>query len=106
MSREVGLDELEAARSAGETVLDVREVGEFIGGHVPGVVLMPLAVLPVRMHELPKDQPVYLICRSGARSFQAAHLLAREGLQARSVAGGTDAWIRSGRPVETGLPKD
>ncbi|TAL20613.1 MAG: rhodanese-like domain-containing protein, partial [Frankiales bacterium] len=39
------------------------------------------------------------------RSAQAAEILRRAGVDARSVAGGTSAWIRSGRPVETGAPR-
>jgi len=64
---------------------------------------MPLGLLPVRLQDLPRDEPVYVICQSGGRSAQAAQLLVRAGLDARSVAGGTSAWVHSGRTVEAGL---
>lgn len=104
MVTEVTLDELEQARAAGAPVIDVRESDEYAEGHVPGAQLMPLGVVPVRAHELPTTEPVYVICGSGGRSYQAAEQMAAAGVDARSVAGGTSAWSRSGRPLETGAP--
>ena len=102
MVTEVSLDQLEKARTEGALVVDVREPDEYAAGHIPGVTLMPLGVVPVRAHELPTDQPVYVVCRSGARSAQAAEAMDKVGIDARSVAGGTAGWAESGRPVETG----
>jgi rhodanese-related sulfurtransferase len=65
---------------AGATVLDVRTVEEFAGGHVRGALNIPLHVLPLRMSELgPKDRPLVLYCLSGGRSGQAAEFLRRAG---------------------------
>lgn len=105
MLTDVTVDDLELARKAGATVLDVRERDEYVEGHVPGAQLLPLGVLPVRVQDLPRDQPVFVICQSGGRSTQAAQLLDRAGIDVRNVAGGTDAWISSGRPVETGASR-
>lgn len=105
MTTEATLDQLEAARAAGAQIVDVRESDEYGEGHVPGARLMPLGLVPVLAHELPKDAAVLVVCASGARSAQAVEILRREGVDARSVAGGTNAWIRSGRPVETGAPR-
>ncbi len=105
MLTDVTIDDLDAARKGGLTVLDVRESDEYAEGHVPGAQLLPLGVLPVRVQDLPRDQPVFVICQSGGRSTQAAQLLDRAGIDVRNVAGGTSAWIRSGRPVETGTPR-
>lgn len=104
MVNEVTVEQLKRAQSEGAAVVDVRESEEYAGGHVPGAQLMPLGVVPVRMHELPKDQPVYLVCQGGGRSAQAAELLATAGYDVRSVAGGTNAWISAGNAVETGAP--
>ena len=91
-----------AARHAeGAYVIDVRESREYRPGHVPGAQNMPLSLLPVRMSELPKDQPVYVICQAGGRSAQATALMRAVGIDATSVAGGTGEWIESGRPVAT-----
>jgi rhodanese-related sulfurtransferase len=105
MTTEATLEELESARAAGAEVLDVRESDEYAEGHVPSARLMPLGIVPVRAHELPAGTPVYVICASGARSAQAAQILQQAGVDARTVADGTNAWIRSGRPVETGAPR-
>jgi rhodanese-related sulfurtransferase len=82
-------------------VVDVREAREYRPGHVPGAQNLPLSVLPARLPELPKGQPVSVICQAGGRSAQATELMRAVGIEAISVAGGTGAWIQSGRPVAT-----
>jgi len=82
-------------------VLDVREAHEYRTGHVPGALNIPLSVLPVRMHELPRDRQVLVICQAGGRSAQATLLLRAVGVDAYNVSGGTGAWIAAGRPVAT-----
>jgi rhodanese-related sulfurtransferase len=105
MASEAEIEELDQARASGAPIVDVREGDEYAAGHVPGAQLIPLGILPVRLQELPKNEPLYVICASGGRSAQAAELLQKAGLDARSVVGGTAAWIRSGRPVDTGGPR-
>ncbi|MFZ5850105.1 MAG: rhodanese-like domain-containing protein [Actinomycetota bacterium] len=99
---EVDLPEFAAHHAAGAVVVDVRETEEYVAGHVPGARHIPLSLVPLRLGELPTDAPVFVICQSGGRSWTAAQLLARAGLDARSVAGGTAGWARSGHPIETG----
>ena len=99
---EVTLSELAAVHAEGALVVDVREPEEYRAGHVPGAVSLPLGVVPVRAHELPKDQPVFVVCQSGGRSYQAAEGLHQAGYDARSVAGGTGGWVQAGRPVVRG----
>ena len=103
---EVGVHELAAAAAEGAVVVDVREPDEYARGHVPDAILMPLATVPVRYPELPRDEPLYLVCAVGARSMQAAQFLAQLGFDARNVAGGTHDWMAAGLPTETGLPAD
>jgi rhodanese-related sulfurtransferase len=79
-------------------VVDVREPGEY----VPGAVLMPVGQLPTRLWEIPRGFPVHVICASGNRSAAMTTVLTRAGFDAYSVAGGTSAWSRAGRPVVTG----
>ena len=98
---QASLDELEAARNAGELVIDVRDSVEYSAGHVPGAQLTPLQDLPARVDEL-RGRAVYVLCQKGGRSAEAARLLTKAGVDARSVAGGTEAWATSGRPVEAG----
>ncbi|NUT33421.1 MAG: rhodanese-like domain-containing protein [Hamadaea sp.] len=100
--REVDQAAFAAAHAAGAVVIDVREPGEYAAGHVPGARLMPLGRLSRHLPDLPRDQRIYVICASGNRSLAAADFLARAGLDAVSVAGGTGAWQRAGRPVVLG----
>lgn len=102
MATEVDLQALVAAHRDGAFVVDVREPEEYVGGHVPGAVLIPLRDVPTRLGELPKERPVYVICRSGNRSLTAADWMAAAGVDARSVAGGTSAWIEAGGRVVSG----
>lgn len=88
---------------AGAFLLDVRTQEEWNQGHIDGAVLIPLDTLASRVNEIPADQDVLIICRSGNRSGQARDLLRAQGLaRTTSIAGGINAWISSGLPVVTG----
>lgn len=100
--REVTIEDLSQALDRGVTVVDVRERGEYTEGHVPGVVHIPMGHLPARVRELDRDQPVYVICASGNRSGAMTDYLTAAGFDAASVAGGTTAWARAGRPLQKG----
>ncbi len=100
--REVDLAAFRAAHRDGAVVIDVRQLFEYVMGHVPGAVLVPMNKLPSRTAELPRDEPVYVICASGNRSLAAANALAETGIDAWSVAGGTGAWSRAGHPIVRG----
>lgn len=99
---EISVEELEERRAAGAALFDVRESNEYTEAHVPGAVLVPLSELTSRVADFPSDTPLLLICRSGARSMQAAEFLAEHGRAVTNVAGGTLAWIATGRPVVSG----
>jgi len=100
--REVPLAAFAAVHRDGAIVVDVREPGEYVGGHVPGATLLPMGQLSSRLHELPKHRPVYLICASGNRSLAMTSVLLRAGYDAYSVSGGTGAWTRAGHPIVLG----
>jgi rhodanese-related sulfurtransferase len=93
---------LAAAQADGAVVVDVREPAEYVGGHVPGALLMPMGQLPSRVAELDRSRPVFVICASGNRSRAMSDYLERAGFDARSVDGGTSAWIQAGHPVVRG----
>lgn len=99
--RSVSIHDLKTALDAGDAVVvDVREPEEYASGHVPGARPVPLAGVPALAGELPTDQPVYVVCQSGGRSAQAAAFLARQGVDAVNVDGGTGDWAAAGYPVE------
>jgi rhodanese-related sulfurtransferase len=86
------------------TPMEYREVHAEPARSVPLDALSPAAILSGR--EAPHGTPVYLICRSGSRSRQAAEAFEREGFaNAVSVDGGTLAWERAGLPVVRGARK-
>jgi glyoxylase-like metal-dependent hydrolase (beta-lactamase superfamily II)/rhodanese-related sulfurtransferase len=102
---EIGPQALEEAGD-GAQIVDVREPSEFDGalGHIAGATLIPLAELPTRLGELDRARPVVTVCRSGARSAQAAVLLGKAGVtQAANLAGGMLRWRAAGYPVKGGL---
>jgi rhodanese-related sulfurtransferase len=85
----------------GAWLLDVREDEEWTAGYAPGARHIPLGQLGARPAEIPQDEAVYVICRSGARSARAAQALSAAGWDAINVAGGMQDWAAAGRPMAT-----
>jgi rhodanese-related sulfurtransferase len=82
------------------SLIDVRTPVEFAEVHVPQARSVPLDELKPGALQLPKDQPVYLLCRGGQRATKAAEKFAKEGFsQPIVVEGGTLAWIEANLPV-------
>ncbi|MER5772074.1 rhodanese-like domain-containing protein [Streptomyces sp. NPDC001985] len=81
------------------TVIDVRTPGEYAGGHIPTALNIPLdsldRALPA-LREAAGRGGLLLVCASGARSRNACALLAREGVTAATLEGGTAAWSATG----------
>lgn len=73
--------------------IDVRTQQEYEEGHVPGIVLKPMAEVREWMAELDAEQPYVLVCRSGARSQQVALFLKANGFShVANCEGGTLAY--------------
>jgi rhodanese-related sulfurtransferase len=103
MVNSASVTELHAAIVRGESVIDVREKHEFDGGHVPQAMHIPMSIVPLRVHDIKgvcSTDPVWLICESGARSWQVAEYLNRQGISVINVEGGTSAWRSHGFPLE------
>lgn len=99
---EISPDELEG-RDTTALLIDVREPVEYAEGHVPGAVNLPQADLATRLDELPREQPIFVICQGGYRSLRAAQFLKQMGLErVGSVTGGTSAWAAAGKTLQTG----
>ncbi len=65
--------------------------------------LIPLDELPDRLGELPKDQEIVVICRSGNRSQEGRDILIDAGYtQVSSMAGGLNEWKAAGYETITG----
>lgn len=100
---EVSVEEAYQMRENGAFVLDVRELNEWEEGHIPDATLIPLGQLESRMGEVPEDQEVVIVCRSGNRSAQARDILKNAGFtNITSMAGGMNQWIANSYEVEIG----
>ncbi|HQK79567.1 MAG TPA: MBL fold metallo-hydrolase [Syntrophales bacterium] len=70
-------------------VVDVRAAGEFAGGHIPGVIHIPVPDLRFRHGELDPDAPCVMVCNVGQRASLAASLLKQRGFRdVMNLAGG------------------
>ncbi|HEY4339787.1 MAG TPA: rhodanese-like domain-containing protein [Steroidobacteraceae bacterium] len=80
-------------------VLDVREPWELEAARLPGTLDIPMAQVPQRLNELPRDRPIVVMCHAGARSMKVANFLAQNGFaQVTSLEGGIRAWAEDVDP--------
>ena len=100
--RTASVTEAREAVQSGDVLLDVRTQPEWAMGHVPGALFMPMVSVPMRMSELDTRRPVYVICESGARSFQVCQFLDGHGFDAVNVLGGMGQWRAMAMEMETG----
>jgi len=90
--------------SGGLPVIDVRRPAEYAGGHVPGAFSFTLSGIDKHVSELPfdKNSETAVICAGGYRSSAAASMLEKHGFtKLINISGGTNAWVKSGFPVES-----
>ncbi len=79
-------------------LLDVREPLEWDAGHIEQAVHIPMGDLNARVDEIPQDQTIVCVCRSGARSQAVADALNRAGWTAHNLDGGMHAWAAADLP--------
>ena len=84
----------------GAHLIDVREQSEWDAGHAAQAQHLPASSLLENLDQLPEvDEPLYIVCRSGGRSFQVSQWLNGNGFEAINVAGGMDQWFEAGLPI-------
>ena len=109
---QVTVDNLAENLAKNIVLIDVREPDEFKESHIAGSVNFPRGVLEMQLDTHPEFKgaespleemdkfPIYLICRSGARSALAAESLQRMGFSnVLSVTGGMMEWSKKGYHV-------
>lgn len=111
--KEISIEEL-AARPAPSILIDVREPYEYEEGRIPGARNIPRGRLEFDLMKHPEleligkvDPPslaateIVLYCRSGGRGALAAQSLQSMGFtNVKSIAGGYQAWVEAGEPVQ------
>lgn len=98
---EINLEQAYQKYQDGAFVLDVRTPEEWADYHAPGTTLIPLNELESRLDEVPRDQEVVVVCRTGNRSQAGRDILLQAGFErVSSMSGGLNAWRNAGYPVE------
>jgi rhodanese-related sulfurtransferase len=78
-------------------VIDVRDPGEWSGGHLPGARLVPLEQLRASPKSALTRDGVLFVCAAGVRSQTAARIAASHGLTAiYNLSSGTRGWVNAG----------
>jgi rhodanese-related sulfurtransferase len=98
----VSVDEAYQMYQDGTFVLDVRTREEWNEFHAPNTTLIPLDELAARVNELPMDQPILVVCRSGNRSQAGRDILLQAGFDATSMNSGLNEWRSKGYAVVSG----
>ncbi|PZG87181.1 ArsR family transcriptional regulator [Streptomyces sp. NTH33] len=102
---EVTREELRARVEAGDVVvLDVRPVEEYLAGHIPGAVSIPVDELADRINELPEATEIVVYCRGAycVLAYDAVRLLTDRGRRAIRLDDGMLEWRLAEMPVDTG----
>ena len=85
-------------------LLDVRTPKEYTEGHIDGAININIQSDDFRLRaekELSKDSTVFVYCRSGRRSLDAADRLTKLGYKVVNLKGGIIEWKNSGLTVTT-----
>lgn len=97
LPNEVSVAEAASLRDEGAFILDVRTPEEWADFHIPGSTLIPVDELESRVNEVPRDQQVVVVCRSGNRSAVGRDILKQANFESvTSMAGGLNAWRADG----------
>jgi glyoxylase-like metal-dependent hydrolase (beta-lactamase superfamily II)/rhodanese-related sulfurtransferase len=86
-------------------VIDVREPFEWLEGHIPGAVHLPMFEAVRRAAELPAGRPKAVVCAGGLRSSTTISALKRQVSGPWfNVTGGMSAWLKAGYGVRRPAP--
>lgn len=100
---EIAVSEAYTQYQEGVFILDVRTVEEWEAHHIEGATLIPLDQLAGSLEQLPTDEPIVVVCRSGNRSATARDILLAAGFEdVVSMRGGMNDWLASDYPHVTG----
>jgi rhodanese-related sulfurtransferase len=94
---------LKKAKNRDVTVLDVRPVEEYVEGHLPNAINIPLAELEKKLNLLPDGMDTVAYCRGPhcILAFEAVSRLRKNGFNALRFEAGFPEWKRLGLPIES-----
>ncbi len=81
------------------TLLDVRTVKEFKGGHLRDATLIPLDRLEKNLAKLPREKQIMVYCRSGNRSIAASRILKRHDYTPLNIKEGIIGLAKAGAEI-------
>ena len=85
--KEINVNDIDKINDA--FIIDVREDEElFETGTIKGAVHIPMMTVPNNLNKIPKDREIYILCRSGRRSYEVASYLNELGYNAINLKGG------------------
>ena len=90
--KSISAEEFGALDQSKVTVLDLRESAEVLIHPIPGAVNIPFDKIYTNLDTIPKDKPVYVICRTGDWSEEVAEILQDREYEVYNVAGGFQAY--------------
>src|SRR5881296_623499 len=95
---------LKRARSKQVVILDTRPAREYVAGHIPGAISVPVDDLKRRLQELSKGKEYVAYCRGPYCVYadRAVELLQANGRCARRLLDGFPEWRAAGFPVASG----
>lgn len=98
--------ELKAKLNAQENVvvIDVRHEWELEISQLDFAQHIVLHELPMRQQEIPTNQTVVFMCRTGVRSLQAAQYLAMNGWPSENLLNLEGGILRWARDIDPSLP--
>ena len=95
---------LKRSRAGAVTILDVRPEDEFVLGHLPNAINIPLRALQAQLSQLDRKQEIIAYCRGPycVLSFEAVAALRKHGFKARRLVDGLPEWRAAGLPIIAG----
>lgn len=85
--KEINVNEID--RIVDPIIIDVREDYELEEtGTIKGAIHIPMNEIPNRLNEITKEREIYILCRSGVRSYNVAEYLNELGYEAINLDGG------------------
>ena len=83
-------------------LIDARSRAEWLRGHLPGAISMPLLELESKAHAIDPSRHSLIYCHEGFRATTAASILLRRGVRDVGVLlDGVEGWQQLGLPLRT-----